>query len=130
MSALKEQIEEAVKKLDNSRDADWAENGRPSLKRIRQLAKNEEIEQDQLDEFGGDVKRDFAKVEGLKPRPDMATARDGDLPEAVKDQWMVATDRGYYGGAIREIGEAFVFSGIPGRWMREEKAAERKARLA
>lgn len=59
--SLKEAIKTAAKGLDNARDEDWQEDGRPSLKRIQQLAKTSAITQDQLDDALPDLRREKSK---------------------------------------------------------------------
>lgn len=73
--SLKEAIKTAAKGLDNSRDDDWQEDGRPSLKRIHQLAKTTAIKQEDLDDALPDLKRDKSvNAANIKPTPDAAKA--------------------------------------------------------
>lgn len=129
-------IKTAALALDNTADADWQEDGRPSLKRIRALAKDNTITQDQLDEALPDFKRQTAPakvdpktVQNVRQvtaaelnRPDLGTRK---ILEGVR---VVAHERGYYGGALREPGESFVFTGAKGSWMHEETKEEKAER--
>lgn len=131
---LAEEIQAALPKLNPVDNKDWTEGGAPSLTRIRALLKNDKVTQEQLDEVAGNHKR-----------PDMTKAAPANLAEVhrepdkdkieeakknhVIDETVVAIDRGYASGAVREPGEAFNFSGVMGSWMRKETAEEAKARL-
>jgi hypothetical protein len=72
-------IADALKKLDNSKATDWAENGSPSLNRVQVLMKDSSITQEQLDEAAGDLRREEIagkkKKKFVDPR-DPATAAD------------------------------------------------------
>lgn len=125
-------ITDAGAKLDHSKDADWTEGGRPSLKRVQALAKDNTITQAQVDEYLSALKREKPPEVDKNVQQvalvDRATkpAEPGKPVEAVR---MVAIERGYYGGVIRDPGDSFVFTGRPGSWMREEtteEATERK----
>jgi len=59
--SLKEAIKAAAKGLDHARDDDWQEDGRPSLKRIQQLAKSTAVTQEQLDDALPDLRRERPK---------------------------------------------------------------------
>lgn len=131
MTAL---IRQAATALDPRIDGDWQPDGRPTLKAIRFLARDASITQDQLN---------AALPEMRRPAKDDYSAKDVQLvanvpiprekeekPPRLVNVRVVATERGYYGGTLREPGESFVFSGIPGKWMRPETAEERKNRVA
>lgn len=69
--SFKEAIKAAAKGLDNARDDDWQEDGRPSLKRIQQLAKTSAITQEQLDDALPDLRREQPKSSaGVKATPE------------------------------------------------------------
>lgn len=130
-----EEIRAALPKLNPADDKDWTENGQPSLKRVRQLIKNDTLTQAQLDEAASGTKRpDMTKtvnpLEGLQvhQEPDLEKIEDAKKNHVI-DQMVVATEKGYAAGAVREPGEAFLFSGVMGSWMREEDEDERKARI-
>lgn len=122
-------IKQAATLLNKDTKSDWAENGRPSLTAIRKHAKDATITQDELDA----ALPDFRKPE---PEPDATVAvvkRKGDEKDdrpRLNQVRVVATERGYYGGMVREAGDSFVFTGIPGAWMRPETGEEKKARQA
>lgn len=128
---MEEMIKAALPKLDATKDADWTEDGRPSLKRMRQLIKNDTLTQAQLDQFTAGVKRpEFVLTDGkvTKPAPDVEAIEEAKKNHYV-DTMMIAIERGFAAGAIRDPGEAFLFSGIKGSWMRLEEPDEQKARL-
>lgn len=128
---MEDMIKAALPKLDATKNADWTEDGRPSLTRMRQLIKDNTLTQEVLDQFTADVRRPkFELTDGktIKPAPDLA-AIDEAKKNHVIDQMMVAINTGYASGAVRNPGEVFLFSGIKGSWMREESAEEQKARL-
>lgn len=122
-----EHIRLAATGLDNTKDADWTEDGRPSLKRVRQLAKDANITQEQLDEAVPQLRRvtqDKARTIAVLKEP----GPEG-KPDAVSGVMMIAIERGYYGGAIRDPDSPtrlFSFTGIPGRWMRPATKEEIK----
>jgi hypothetical protein len=150
---LKKAIKDAANDLRYEVDADWTEGGRPSLKRIQALTKNSTITQDQVDEALPDVKRINPKAEILAKDNEPATKGKTILPrrsgiqgkkevqpdmtekeaaEAAGFDWLdgelvIADERGFYGGMLREEGEAFVFTGAYGSWFHKATAAERKA---
>lgn len=130
---MESELKKVVLQLDNKRDADWTEDGRPSLKRVRQLASNNKIEQADVDLYLADTRR--VVVEDNSDAQKMVIVNNDRGPEdkgdPVKDVRMVAHDRGYYAGAVREVGDSFMFTGIPGRWMHEEtdEEAENRKRI-
>jgi len=79
---MKDAIKAAAKKLDHASNADWQEDGRPSLKRIHQLAGTVAITQEQLDDALPDLRREkqtpvdqnAAKVAAAKVEADKAAA--------------------------------------------------------
>jgi len=165
---MKDAIKAAAAKLDNALDADWQEDGRPSLKRIHQLAGSTAITQDQLDDAVPDLKRvKPATADAAKAKVDAAKAKanegkvSGDVanlaPAKVKVEdeavarikrasgigkdavdtpskeepflegvLVIATEQGYYGSKLRELGESFYFTGRKGKWMDIAKAEDRK----
>ena len=68
--SLKDAIKEAAKGLDHKKVDDWQEDGRPSLKRIHQLAKTTAITQEQLDDALPDLKRNQQTGAPAKPTPE------------------------------------------------------------
>lgn len=68
--SLKDAIKEAAKGLDHKKVDDWQEDGRPSLKRIHQLAKTTAITQEQLDDALPDLRRNQQTGAPAKPTPD------------------------------------------------------------
>ena len=127
-----EHIKQALLALNGKKDSDWTEGGRPSLKAVQGLAKDASITQAQLDEAAGDFQRPEQpekkeKVTKVRVVDNRAIDKE-EKPDPVKDVRMVATERGYYGGALREAGDSFMFTGTPGQWMREETAEEAKER--
>jgi hypothetical protein len=136
-----EHITTAIAALDPKKDSDWTENGRPSLARIRVIAKNKEITQAELDAAAPEAKRplppagptaeEIAKAPLQRVVNERRVARPSrELPEPVSNVRMIAVRPGYYGAVLREAGESFVFTGVPGDWMRPETAEEAKARTA
>jgi hypothetical protein len=151
MSDLKTVIKEAGSKLKASNDADWTEGGRPSLKRIQALAKSNAITQDQVDDALPDLTRASLTPE-KKPaeqvpqpgrsRPQTAALRalrmgedgktDRQRAEEAGHKWLdgvlvVAVERGFYGGLIRDPGEPpFPYTGPDGSWFRELSTKERR----
>jgi len=122
----------AVRALDPKKDSDWTEGGKPSLKRVRQLAKNDTITQEQLDDSVPDAKRPTFAAETLEGRGEIyATRADAgkspELEDPVSNVWMIATETGYASGSLQKDGDVFLFSGIPGSWMREATKEEVKA---
>jgi len=121
----------AVKALDAKKDSDWTENGKPSLKRVRQLARNDTITQAQLDEAVPDATRPKFSQDYLEGRGEMyASAKNADMPELqdpVSQVMMIATKEGYASGSLQKPGDIFLFSGVPGSWMREASKEEIKA---
>lgn len=121
----------AVKALDAKKDSDWTENGKPSLKRVRQLAKNDTITQEQLDAAAPDADRPKFPADYLEGRGEMyASAKNGNMPELqdpVSQVMMVATETGYASGSLQKPGDIFLFSGVPGSWMREATKEDIKA---
>lgn len=129
-----EEIRAALPKLNPAEDKDWSSSGHPSLARMRVLLKNDKLTQAELDAAAEGARRpDMTKT--VNPLEGLQTHQEPD-PDKIKeaqenhviDQWVVATEKGYAAGAVREPGEAFIFSGIMGSWMREEDDDERKAR--
>lgn len=80
---MKDAIKAAAKGLDHARDDDWQEDGRPSLKRMHQLAKTTAITQDQLDDAVPDLRRNRPHNNGTTPTPDAARA-PAVKPDAAK----------------------------------------------
>jgi hypothetical protein len=113
-------IKTALSKLDHNSDNDWLANGSPSLARIQAITNNTAISQEALDAEAGNFKRKTKAVKDREAAEDKAGRKE------VKDKMMVATKRGFYGGAIRDEGDSFLFSGVPGSWMIEDGTAEAK----
>lgn len=68
--SLKDAIKEAAKGLDHKKADDWQEDGRPSLKRMHQLAKTTAITQEQLDDALPDLRRNQQTGGPATPTPD------------------------------------------------------------
>lgn len=122
----------AVRALDPKKDSDWTEGGKPSLKRVRQLAKNDTITQDQLDDATPDASRPKFDAETLQGRGDSYATRadlgkNPDLADPVSAVMMVATEKGFASGSLQNPGDVFLFSGVPGTWMREATKEDIKA---
>lgn len=117
-----EHIRIAAAALDNAKDKDWTEDGKPSLTRVRQLAKDNTITQAQLDEAVPDMVRVKKEERTVAVIEKSETGRD--YPDAVSGVMMIALEKGYYGGSIREPETVFSFTGIPGKWMREATKEE------
>jgi hypothetical protein len=121
-----ELIRQASTLLNKDIDKDWTEDGRPSLAAIRKAAKDSSITQEALDAALPDMRRPEREAERV-----LAVEKkleEDDKRPRLNQVRVVATERGYYGGAIREPGDSFVFTGIPGVWMRPETAEEKKLR--
>lgn len=121
----------AVKALDAKKDSDWTEGGKPSLKRVRQLAKNDTITQEQLDEATPDATRPKFNADTLQGKGEMYAGagdkgKSPDLADPVSAVMMIATDTGFASGSLQKPGDVFLFSGVPGSWMREATKAEIK----
>jgi len=146
MDAKTKLIKDAALGLKYSDATEWQEDGRPSLKAIQKLAKDNSITQEDVDTALPDLKRD-----SLKPRVKEQETKTGrgraeaihrarndkrsDKQRALDDghEWyenemVVAEDVGYYGGIIREPGDRFVFTGAAGSWFR--KLSKREAAAA
>lgn len=118
----------AVRALDPKKDSDWTEGGKPSLKRVRQLAKNDALTQEDLDGAAPLAYRPPYEKEGLQGRGTLfsgATAA-AEQSDPVANVMMVALQQGYASGSLRQPGEMFLFSGIPGSWMRPATKEETK----
>ncbi len=125
------EIQNALTKLNPAEDKDWTENGSPSLKRMRQLLKNDSLTQEQLDEFASGAKRpEMKKPAGLETHrePDKEAIEFAKKNHVI-DESVVALERGYASGAVREPGDVFLFSCVMGSWRRKEEPDERKERL-
>lgn len=117
---FEDEILAAIAKLKHDVDTDWNEDGRPSMKRIVELAGNTAIKRENVDEVAPDVKRDVlkAKADPLSAETLKADAKEGDEEEGDLDTVRVrAIRKGYYGGKIREPGEDFTYSGPKPSWI-------------
>lgn len=81
--SLKDAIKEAAKSLDHKKVDDWQEDGRPSLKRIHQLAKSTAITQEQLDDALPDLRRNQTSGAPATPTPQAAQTRAVVSPAAA-----------------------------------------------
>jgi hypothetical protein len=91
--SLKEQIKTASNGLDHKKDDDWQEDGRPSLKRIHQLAKTTAITQEQLDDALPDLRRNQSVNQAtITPTPDAGKAKANVNPAAAPATAKTATD--------------------------------------
>jgi len=90
--SLKDAIKEAAKGLDHKKVDDWQEDGRPSLKRIHQLAKTTAITQEQLDDALPDLRRNQTSGEYASPSPDAAKPKAQTKPAAAPAKAKTATD--------------------------------------
>jgi hypothetical protein len=119
----------AVRALDPKKDTDWTEGGKPSLKRVRQIAKNSDITQEELDAAAPLAYRPPYEQPGPAGRGTLfsgATA-EAETSDPVNNVMMIATSDGYAMGSLRRPGEMFLFSGIAGSWMRPATKDEIKA---
>lgn len=78
-------LAEALKKLDNSKPADWTENGAPSLNRIQVLMKDSSITQEQLDEAAGDLRREEIGGKKGKKAAETRASASPDVLESLMD---------------------------------------------
>lgn len=113
-NAFRADILAAVAKLRHGNAADWQEDGRPSLKRIIQLAGNNKITAEDVDKVAGDVRRETVKTDNSETllKGEDKTADAAPL-ENVKVR---AIEVGQYGGKLRDPGEEFVYSGPKQAW--------------
>lgn len=114
-SAFKAEILAAVAKLRHVNNADWQEDGRPSLKRIIQLAGNDKITAEDVDKVAGGVRRETMASADDKSAA-LRKGEDADVPEELTDARVRAIDLGQYGGKLREVGEEFTYSGPKKPW--------------
>lgn len=138
MDAKTKLIKDASLNLKFTDATDWQEDGRPSLKAIQRLAKDNSITQEDVDTALPDLKRDSLKPRTKDTEPKTGRGRAveavhkarndkrSDKQRAIDDghDWLenemvVAEDVGYYGGLIREPGDRFVFTGAAGSWFRK-----------
>lgn len=128
-SAFEADILRAVSKLKHTSDADWQEDGRPSLKRIIALAGNDKITAEDVDAVAGDVRRETVEAKANKTSKAalLKDADDADEREYLDGIWVRAVEVGQHGGKLREPGEEFVFTGEKPSWVVVLKSKDRRA---
>lgn len=110
-----DEIVAALAKLDHAKDADWTEDGQPSLKRIIQLTKNNKIVRADVNAAAPEARREAKPLVAAGSRKPVEASKDaGKEVDGVRVR---AIRKGQYAGAIREVGEEFTYSGALKSWM-------------
>lgn len=110
------QIKVALRGVDHSKESDWTEDGKVSVKRVQQLAKDATITRDDIEKADPDFRRE-------KPKPLVAATSRKDRAkvnhsgEGVENEWVKAVSIGQYGGKLRYVGERFLYTGKLKGWM-------------
>lgn len=112
---FEDEILAAVAKLDHAKDADWTEDGLPSVKRIVQLAKNDKIVRADINAVAPDARRERKPLVAAGSRVKVEKGKD--TGDEVKGARVTAIRRGQYAGALRDVGETFTFTGKLKSWM-------------
>ena len=113
------EISEALAKLNNNNDADWQEDGKPSLKRVIALAGNDQITAEQVEAVAPDLVRGEKDSDEKAKKAALKKGAKDKEPEAGKPLENVrvrAIETGQYGGALRKAGEEFTYTGPKGKW--------------
>lgn len=110
-----DEITAAVAKLDHAKDADWTEEGLPSVKRVIQIAKNDKITRADINAVAGGVSRERKPLIAAGSRRHVKKGENAG--EEVSNARVVAIRKGQYGGALRDVGEEFTFTGKLRSWM-------------
>lgn len=106
---------DAVNKLEHETDADWNNDGTPSLKRVQGIVGDNRITQELLDEVAGDLKR--KKVGASTNAGQLAVKTEKGQKGFVENKLVRAKEVGQYGGKLRYPGEKFYVTGVLRKWM-------------
>jgi len=133
-------IKTGLSKLDHENDAHWTKAGKPDIAAVCEASGLDELKRADIEKVAPDYERrevipqdevsnetcEFERetIESTSNRARLEKQNDGKtgrkmsvFKELPKKTRVRATERGYYGGEVKEPGDVFSVTGRPGSWM-------------